>query len=71
MARKIARLHTDDVNLNRAMDYLVAALNPVLARPVLSDDPLPVVTGSKGGNAALGSLVAALAKLGLVKDETT
>lgn len=31
----------------------------------------PTVTGSKGGNVALASLIAALASLGLVKDGTT
>jgi hypothetical protein len=31
----------------------------------------PTVTGSKGGNAALGSLVTALANLGLITDTTT
>lgn len=29
------------------------------------------VTGSKGGNAALASLIAALASAGLIKDKTT
>lgn len=33
--------------------------------------PLPVVTGSKGGNAALTSLMSALVSLGLVTDNTT
>ena len=31
----------------------------------------PTITGDKGGNAALASLVTALAGLGLVKDGTT
>ena len=31
----------------------------------------PTVTGSKGGNAALASLIAALVTAGLVKDGTT
>ena len=31
----------------------------------------PVVTGSRGGNAALASLLTALAAQGYVKDETT
>ena len=31
----------------------------------------PTVTGSKGGNAALTSLIAALVSLGLITDETT
>jgi hypothetical protein len=31
----------------------------------------PVVTGSRGGNAALGSLLTALATLGLIVDNTT
>ena len=31
----------------------------------------PVVTGSRGGNAALGSLISALAQLGLIIDNTT
>jgi hypothetical protein len=32
---------------------------------------VPTVTGSKGGNAALASLITALATLGLVVDKTT
>lgn len=31
----------------------------------------PTVTGSKGGNAALASLMSALSQLGLVTDKTT
>jgi hypothetical protein len=33
--------------------------------------PVPTVTGSKGANAALTSLITTLAKLGLVLDSTT
>lgn len=33
--------------------------------------PVPVVSGSKGGNVALASLIAALANLGLIQDKTT
>jgi len=36
----------------------------------LFGDP-PVITGSRGGNVALKNLLAELAALGLVKDETT
>ncbi len=32
---------------------------------------IPVVTGAKGGNAALTSLIAALVQIGLVQDTTT
>lgn len=37
----------------------------------LQTKTVPTVTGSKGGNAALASLLTALAGLGLVKDGTT
>jgi hypothetical protein len=33
--------------------------------------PPPEITGSKGANAALGSLIAQLASLGLIQDKTT
>jgi hypothetical protein len=36
----------------------------------ISPSPIPV-TGSKGGNAALASLIAAMVKLGLIVDQTT
>jgi hypothetical protein len=49
----------------------ISALETKLGRlQKLITDPVSV-TGSKGGNAALASLIAALASLGLVKDETT
>ena len=32
---------------------------------------LPILTGSRGGNAALASLISALSQLGLVVDRTT
>jgi hypothetical protein len=68
---KLARIPTGNVALDRWQDEVISKLNPVLARRILSGEPAPVVTGSKGGNAALASLIAALAELGLVKDETT
>lgn len=37
---------------------------------IVPSQPL-TITGSKGGNAALGSLIAALVSLGLVVDKTT
>lgn len=33
--------------------------------------PLPIVSGSKGGNAALASLITALANAGIITDTTT
>jgi hypothetical protein len=33
--------------------------------------PSPIITGSRGGNAALASLLQALTQLGLVQDQTT
>ena len=48
--------------INIAISYQTTLFTP--ATP-------PIVTGSKGGNAALTSLMAALVSLGLVIDQTT
>lgn len=47
-----------------AVESKVGNLQKLTANP-------PTVTGSKGGNTALASLISALAGLGLVKDGTT
>lgn len=41
------------------------------AKRVLKPVPPPTVTGAKGGNAALTSLIAALVQLGLITDTTS
>lgn len=45
----------------------------LLGTPLAAGEPStrPSVTGAKGGNAALGSLLTALANLGIVTDSTT
>jgi hypothetical protein len=55
--------------LHRVQDHLLSQLNPILRSPITSTKP--TVTGSKGGNAALASLIAALVSLGLITDKTT
>lgn len=65
-SRKLSKILVDDDRLNRWQDHVIGTLNPVLGK--LSS--APAVTGSKGGNAALTSLITALAKLGLIADET-
>ena len=47
-----------------AVETKVGKLQKLIANP-------PTVTGSKGGNAALASLITALVGLGVVKDGTT
>jgi len=47
-----------------AVESKVGKLQKLITEP-------PTVTGSKGGNAALTSLITALVELGLVKDGTT
>jgi len=47
-----------------ALESKVGNLQKLIASP-------PTITGSKGGNTALASLIVALAQLGLVKDGTT
>ena len=66
-AKRIARVHSDDPVVNRIQDQLAEVLNPLLIRL----DSRPVVNGSRGGNAALGSLLTALHTLGLITDQTT
>lgn len=65
--KRIARVHSTDPVVNRIQDHLAEVLNPLLGRL----DSKPVVTGSRGGNAALASLLTALHILGLITDRTT
>lgn len=73
---------TDSVTgkvIKMAPDDAVGAINKYPTRYSLVDpDPqiadsatAPAVTGSKGGNAALASLLTALVRLGIVVDKTT
>ncbi len=57
----------DDPQATMALDQWRAILNPLMRRTANR----PVVTGAKGGNVALTSLISALADLGLIVDETT
>jgi hypothetical protein len=43
----------------------------IKAASQLGTFPIPTITGSKGGNAALASLITQLAKLGVIVDKTT
>ena len=62
---------TDPTQAHRAVSDAVSAIETKLGKlQKLITDPV-AVTGSKGGNAALASLIAALAQLGLVEDKTT
>jgi hypothetical protein len=61
-------LRTDDsFTIGQTLKHLGAQAGFYGAAPIAR----PTVTGSRGGNAALGSLIAALAQLGLVVDNTT
>lgn len=65
--RALSRIQSTDDVLNRIQDQHLEVLNPVLR--LLGETPK--VTGSKGGNAALASLIAALEAIGLITDGTT
>lgn len=56
-----------DVTLNQALQTLDTEIQGKLTTPVSP----PSVTGSRGGNAALASLLTALAGLGLITNNTT
>lgn len=66
-SRKLSKIQVDDERINRWQDHVLSVVNPTLAK--LSS--APAVTGSKGGNAALASLITTLASLGLITDKTT
>lgn len=72
-SRTLHRQTLDDPG--RACQVLDTGLDAVETKlgklqKLITDSP-PTVTGSKGGNAALASLIAVLEGLGLVKDGTT
>ena len=70
MATRYAPLRSGDEGLDRAQDEIARVLNPALKR-IADLGAAPVVSGSKGGNAALTSLISALVSLGLITDRTT
>lgn len=55
--------HQDQAELRRTIEQGIAGAMP--------RQPKQTVTGAKGGNAALTSLLTALANLGLIVDATT
>lgn len=55
------------VTVAQAAAGITLAGTPALGQPQAK----PTITGAKGGNAALGSLLSALASLGIVTDSTT
>jgi hypothetical protein len=61
--------------INRAIQNLHDGLDASVDTPGFFGAPpvkaRPTVTGSRGGNAALASLLSALANLGLIRDTTT
>lgn len=68
MSKGVTKIqHPTDDFINRVQDNLVGTLNPVLKQVQAATS----VTGSRGGNAALASLLSALAKAGIIKDNTT
>lgn len=68
MSKSISKIqHPNDEIVNRVQDNLMATLNPVLK----AVQAKTTVTGSKGGNAALASLIAALVRAGIITDGTT
>lgn len=72
-ARLVHRQTLDDPSracqvLDQGLDDLESKVGQL--QKLMTKEP-PTVKGSKGGNAALASLITALASLGLVKDATT
>ena len=68
MANKvIPKIQVADEAAQRALDRTRAIVNPVIKRLQSGTQ----VTGSKGGNAALAALIAALAAAGIISDGTT
>lgn len=68
MADKVlSQIQTKDDATNRSLAQIRAVVNPMLKKLQAST----AVTGAKGGNAALASLISALAAAGIIKDETT
>lgn len=65
--RQLSRIQSDDPILNRIQDHHMEVVNPVLR----DLGTTPLVTGAKGGNAALTSLIAALVQIGLITDGTS
>jgi len=71
MPRTLARFPSSDPTVTRIQDQILDVLNPVLRTLPDGIGDKPTVTGATGGNAALESLIAALADMGLIVDETT
>jgi hypothetical protein len=72
-ARTLHRQTLDDPSLSiQVLDDGLDKLETKVGQlqKLITDKP-PTVTGAKAGNAALASLIAALAGLGLIKDATT
>lgn len=65
--RILTKIQSKDEVFNRFQDQLLEVVNPVLR----DLGTAPVVSGSRGGNVALGSLLTALAQIGLIEDKTT
>ncbi len=64
---KFTPIRSGDDALDRAQDAIAKAIGGKFEKPASP----PKVSGSKGGNAALASLLKALASLGLIVDTTT
>jgi len=62
---------TEDVHMFQGQFAVQAQLVDLMQGLVASKGGKPTVTGSKGANAALTSLMAALVTLGLVTDSTS
>lgn len=65
---RLGQLDTDVQQVVKAINR-VADLLPTLF--IVTPTPPPSVSGSRGGNAALASLLTALAGLGVITDNTT
>jgi hypothetical protein len=65
------QLIDDPQQAHRVTSDGIAALETKVGKLQKLITTAPTITGSKGGNAALTSLISALVELGIVKDGTT
>lgn len=66
----LGHIQTGNPDVDRVQRETAARLNPIL-RSLPDFSTVPEVTGAKGGNTALASLLSALAGMGMIKDSTT
>ena len=67
MAGVLTKILSDDPVLNRVQDQLAEKVNPLIRKLQIER---PRISGSRGGNAALASLLDALDALGVITNDS-